>query len=249
MENFFKLFGKLSAFFVAVIVINSLIGDISFRLKYKVAVPSDKTEKIITTYNEPLQRNLSETKYLKAKGEKKEFALKAEAEYSISGLVVARNSNFWFRDIMRSKFDDIALLDLGIVWGDLARDNDILYENVKFKSVKTPGQARQLQPKCLKGGCPSFPWDWNYFNSHVSHNHLIASNPNIMSALLKIKVDDTVKLEGYLVDVYTDKSDLIAMTSLSRDDNNATSRGVGNGGGACEILYVTEVQLGNKIYR
>ena len=249
MENFFKWFGKLSAVLVIILIINSILGDISFRSKYKLPKMTEKTDKIISTYNEPLQKNLSATKYIKAKGEKNDYVLKAEAEYSISGLVVAKNDNFWFRDVMRNQFDDIALLDLGIVWGDLARDTDILYGNVKFKSTKTLGQARQLQPRCRKRGCPDFPWQWDYFNSHVSHNHLIPATPNVMSALLKIKVDENVKLEGYLVDIYTDKSDIVAMTSLSRNDNNAEARGAGKGGGACEIMYVTEVQIGDKIYR
>ena len=236
-------------FIMVIIIANSLLGDLIFRLQYGFPKVSTTTNQEISSYNEPVQTLISETKYIKFNGEKDIYALKAEAEYSISGLVVAKNSNFWFRDIMRSEFDDVALLDLGIVWGDLAKDKKLLYDNIKFKSVKTLGQARQLQPRCKKHWCKDFPWDWDYFNTHDSHNHLIPANSNVMGALLKIRKNDTVKLDGYLVDIYTGKSELVAMTSLSRTDNNATSRGIGKGGGACEIMYVTQVQIGNKIYK
>ena len=66
-----------------------------------------------------------------------------------------------------------------------------------------------------------------------------------MSSLLTIKKNDIVKLDGYLVDIYTDAGEIVAKTSLSRFDNNATSRGYG----ACEDMYVTQVQIGNRIYR
>jgi len=249
MEDIFKWFGRFSLILVILISFNSILGDITFRLKYSFPKVSEISNKKISTYAEPIQKDITETKYIKAYGEKNLYALRAEAEYSISGLVVAKNSNFWFRGIMRNDFDDIALMDIGLVWGDLARDKKLLNDNIKFKSVKTLGQARQLQPKCKKHWCKDFPWSWDYFNSHDSHNHLIPANANVMGALLKIKRNDIIKLDGYLVDIYSDKSKLIAMTSLSRTDNNATARGLNNGGGACEIMYVNSIQIGDKIYK
>ena len=66
-----------------------------------------------------------------------------------------------------------------------------------------------------------------------------------MGGLLHIKKNDIVKIDGYLVDIYTEKSETVALTSLSRFDTNASSRGYG----ACEDMYVKQVQIGNKIYR
>ena len=57
-----------------------------------------------------------------------------------------------------------------------------------------------------------------------------------------------IKLKGYLVDVKANGR-IIAYTSLSRTDSNKSSRGANKGGGACEIMYVEEVQIGNRIYR
>ena len=237
-------FCKLSLIALILIVINSILGDILFRIKYsfpKVSAISD--EKILAEQN-PVQTNFKQEKYIKANGEKNIYALKLQAEYSISGLVVSKNTNFWFRDIMRNKFDDVALIDLGMVWGDLAADKKILYKNLKFKSVKTLGQARQLRISC-KNNCSKIPWNIKYVDTHLSHTHMIPANANVMGALLQIKKNDTVKIDGYLVDIYTDKSEVIARTSLSRSDKNTTSRGYG----ACEIMYVKQVQIRDKIYK
>ena len=89
------------------------------------------------------------------------------------------------------------------------------------------------------------PWSLSYVNSHISHTHLIPANPNVMGGLLSIKKNDIVNLRGYLVDIYTDKGETVALTSLSRYDKDTTSRGYG----ACEDMYVKQVQIGNKIYR
>lgn len=136
------------------------------------------------------------------------------------------------------------LMDIGIVWGDLAIDKKALYKHLKFKSTKTLGQARQLQVRCKKN-CAGMPWSIDYVDTHLSHTHLIPANPNIMGGLLRIKKNDIVKLDGYLVDIYTDKSETVALTSMSRYDRNTTSRGYG----ACEDMYVKQVQIGNKIYK
>ena len=245
MDNIWNWFCRFCLITFILICVNSMIGDMIFRVKYSFPKVSEITEEKIDVSKEPIQTYLNDKHYIKAYGENNKYALQPQAKYSLSGLVVAKNSNFWFRDIMRSKFDDIALLDLGIVWGKLASDKKLLYKHVKFKSTKTLGQARQLQPRCKKYGCPNFPWDIKYFDSHLSHTHMIPANSNVMGGLLRIKKNDIVKIDGFLVDIYDSKGQIVAKTSLSRSDTNAASRGYG----ACEDMYVKQVQINNKIYR
>ena len=243
-NDIWNWFCKLCMIALILIVINSLLGDLLFRIKYSFPKISATSDQIINTKQDPVQINLKQEKYIKAYGEKNVYALKPQAKYSLSGLVVSKNTNFWFRDVMRNSFDDIALLDLGIVWGDLAADKKTLYKNLKFKSTKTLGEARQLQVRCRKS-CSDIPWGISYVDTHLSHTHLIPANANIMGGLLRIKKNDIVRLDGYLVDIYTDKGETVALTSLSRGDKNTTSRGYG----ACEDMYVKQVQIGNKIYK
>ncbi len=243
-DKVWNWFCRLCFIALVLLVINSLLGDIAFRIRYSFPKISGTTDKAINTDNEPVQTNLKQEKFVRAYGEKNIYALKLQAEYSISGLVVAKNTNFWFRDVMRSKFDDICLMDIGIVWGDLAKDNKKLHRHWKFKSTKTLGSSRRLSWRS-KPPYDKMPWSLDYVSSHISHTHLIPANPNVMGGLLSIKKNDIVKLDGYLVDIYTDKSETVALTSMSRHDIDSTSRGYG----ACEDMYVKQVQVGNKIYK
>lgn len=244
-ETVWNWFCRFSLIVFILICINSILGDIIFRAQYSFPKVTETTDNIINVKNEPEQTDIKNSEMLKVYGEKNKYVLEPQAQYSISGLVVAKNSNFWFRDIMRSTFDDVCLIDFGIVWGDLATDKNRLYKHVKFKSTKTLGQARSLNWR-TKPPYNEVPWDIEYLSTHLAHTHMIPANSNIMSALLKIKKNDYVKLDGYLVDIYKDSDgQIVAKTSLSRYDNNATSRGYG----ACEDMYVKSVQIGNKIYR
>ncbi len=238
------IFCKICLLIFIIIVINSILGDILFRIKYSFPKAELTEIQIIDPTKDPVQINFENSQYIKARGEKGIFALKPQAQYSISGLVVTRNTNFWFRDIMRNKFDDICLMDIGIAWGELATHKKELYRYWKFKSKKTLGQSRRLEWRS-KPPYDASPWDASYISSHISHTHLIPANYNVMGGLLSIRKNDIVKLDGYLVDIYTDKNELIAKTSLSRTDTNPTSRG----SGACEDMYVNQVQVGNKLYK
>ena len=244
LKTIFDWFCKGCLIFLILITINSILGDILFRVRYSFPKVKETTTYTIDTNKEPLQINLYDAKYIKARGEKNIYALKPQAQYSISGLVISKNTNFWFRDIMRNNFDDICLMDIGIVWGDLASDKKRLYKHFKFKSFKSLGQSRRLEWRS-KPPYNDIPWSEGYVSSHISHTHLIPANSNIMGGLLTIKRNDIVKLDGYLVDIYTDKSELIARTSMSRTDTDPTSRG----SGACEDMYVKQIQVGNKIYK
>lgn len=244
--DFYKIwdiFCKICLILFILMVFNSLLGDVLFRLKYSFPKISATTTNKINTSNDPIQINLENQKYIKAYGEKGLYALSPQAKYTLSGLVVTKNTNFWFRDVMRNQFDDICLMDLGIVWGDLANDKKKLYKHWKFKSHKTLGQSRRLEWRTKPPH--NTPWTLSYVSSHISHTHIIPANRNVMAGLLKIKRNDIVKLDGYLVDIYTDKSELVARTSLSRTDTDPTSRG----SGACEDMYITQVQINNKIYK
>lgn len=226
------------------LIANSFLGDVAFRLTYinpKITTMSSTT---LNPKEFPTQINIvpNEQEYIKVRTNKnKLYALKKQAEYSVTGLVVAKNTNFFLRDVMRKPFDEVCLMDVGLVWGEIA-DKKYVKQYLEFKSSKTLGAARQLSARAKAADAP---YAWGYISSHVGHTHIIPANRNIMSAMLSIKKYDVIKLDGYLVDIYTDKGEVVALTSLSRSDNNATSRGYG----ACEDLYVTQVQIGNKVYQ
>ena len=243
MNKTFYWFCTISLIAMILIVLNSLVGDAVFMIRYGFAKANTTTNKIIETSKDPIQVNTDGKEYIRFFGNKNEFALNVRANYSISGIVITTNTNFWFRDVMRNKFDEVCLIDFGMVWGDLAKDIKLLHKNWKFKSYKSIGMSRRLE---WRSRPPHEQiWSKDYFNEHISHTHLIPANENVMGALLKVKEDDLVKLDGYLVDIYDAKtSQLIAKTSMTRKDRDVNSRG----SGACENMYVTRIQLEDKIY-
>ena len=71
----------------------------------------------------PVQKDIpeKEQEFIKVRTQKgKNYAIKTMADYSITGLVVATNTNFFLRDVMRTQFDEVCLMDIGLVWGDIA---------------------------------------------------------------------------------------------------------------------------------
>ena len=69
-----------------------------------------------------------------------------------------------------------------------------------------------------------------------------------MHALMTAPKNKPLKMEGYLVDIYKEGR-AVALTSLSRHDVGSYVRGEENGpSGACEVMYVERVQIGNKVY-
>ena len=68
-----------------------------------------------------------------------------------------------------------------------------------------------------------------------SNSHLIPSNDKIKKQIKKIKKNDYIQIEGYLVhvDADTKKGYFFWDSSTTREDS---------GDGACEVIYVTDVK-------
>ena len=213
-----------------------------------------RTEEVIDITKEPVQTDITGNrgKYFKYKTleNRGSYSLEKMAEYSISGKLVAKNYFFWGNYIPNGDrpFQSMALIDVGLVWRDMA--NKDLMKCVSYVSAKNV-IARTLYPmikrnnKCYAvfNNYKNQLGDYNQLWNKFSHTHVIPANASIMHALMYAPKNKPVKLDGYLVDVY-DKGHAVAITSLSRNDTNATARG----GGACEIMYVERVQVGNKVW-
>jgi len=241
----YEFIGKICFFILVFAFIFSLCGDVKYKLTHLFPKVSETLSAEVDPFAEDDQQPVH-MEQITVKANNTFVMLMPQAKYSLSGIVVAKNMNFWLRG-MQNDFDKVVPLDLGIAWGKLA-DVSML-RKWKIKSHKTLGQARQLsyQYKYKDIGDLSS----SYINSHISHNHVIPANDNVAAALLNIKKWDKVKLDGYLVDiVYSNGRS--SYTSLERNDTNPTSRGAhanGGSGGACEIFYVTSVQIKNKYYK
>ena len=233
------------SFFVLVFLFR---GSIARWARFSVAISRGISNERIDTSKEPIQTDYSKeeqkekTFVYHSLINKNEMEIIPQAHYILSAKMVASNHSFIF---VSKFFDSAALYDLGSAWGKMA-DKKLYKKYVKVYSAKTElTGARRLH------------WQWRhdtpvpsgYISSHLSHTHIIPANRNIMAAMLKNKMYQDFRLESELVDMnYYDKNIGRVMhykTSLSRRDTDASSRG----SGACETMYVTKVQIGNKVYK
>jgi len=223
-------------------------GYLSYWLKFGMAFPEFTATKPISVQNDPIQENYTEEETKEKTFEytsllnKHKIKIMPMAHYNMSCTVVAYNHDFLF---ISDFFDSAALYDLGCAWGKLG-DKNYYKNNFKSYSAKTELTGSRILWTEAKG--PISEEDWNYAKNHWSHTHIVPANRNIMAAMLSIKVWDKVSLEGELVDMeYIDKRGRLNNyhTSMSRNDSGAGDRG----NGSCETMYVTKIQIGDKLYK
>lgn len=172
---------------------------------------------------EPLQRDTSNVALPVISHGKTSLFLWAQASYSITGVVVSK------KHYVRGFMKELSPYDLAIAWGDV----DSYLPHMKFQ---------QMVRFCLFKAKSGASVDMSYVNKHISNNHIIPANDNIHRALRKIKKKDVVKIDGFLVNVEgieNRRSVASWKTSLSRTDT---------GNGACEIIYVNRLRIGDKVY-
>lgn len=128
------------------------------------------------------------------------------------------------------RFDDGAFLvpvDLVMTWGKLPEE--------PFKSQVTYGQMTRY----YFWRTSSSELDLGYIRSHSANMHMIPADDNVRRALLSVGTGDRVRVQGLLVNANRDDG-FYWKTSLTREDD---------GPGACELVYVEEIQVGKDVYR
>lgn len=230
---------------IVAVILLFLFHDIAeFWLRFGIPRIPIKAEQTIDFVSDPIEQDLSEDevsiiKYITLE-DKDEVELRKHSRLSISGRVVAKNYLFWGNYLPGGKrmFQSTALFDLGLAWGNLS-DKEIL-KNYRFYSAKDT-QSRNLYPT-LKFGVRRPPLPWPYVRTHSAHLNIIPANARIMSALIYLFKYQPVKLDGYLVDV-KDENGHWKYTGLTKFSSDLNARI-----GGSEIMYVTRVQVGKRIY-
>jgi hypothetical protein len=147
--------------------------------------------------------------------------LRPRADFEVSAVVVGSE---------RYRFDASAFLspvDLALIWGDLPEE--------PYKSQVSYGQMTRY----YFWKTPTRELDLGYIQAHSSNMHMIPSTPNLRRALLAVDEADAVRIRGLLVNASTEEG-FTWKSSTSRKDS---------GPGACELVWVEEVQIGRKVYR
>ena len=126
--------------------------------------------------------------------------------------------------------DKLSPVDLGLAWGGVAANNT----KIDFHWSQS---GRWIYWEVDRSGEIAHLGGVDGVSRQCSNNHIIPATSDVKDKVKKIREGDRVMLEGYLVDVYGEKPDgswFEWNTSTSRDDT---------GNGACEVFYVTDVQI------
>lgn len=151
--------------------------------------------------------------------------LTPKAHFKIAGRVVSK------RHYYKSWEASLSPLDLALAWGQMA--------SPKYDEFLSYRHGDRYYSYSYSG---SFPLDPNTVANNSANEHLIPANRHIEKTLKSIKTGEVVELEGMLVDVEgngNEPSTVRFKTSLTRDDKGA---------GACEVVYVTKVQIGQEVF-
>lgn len=149
--------------------------------------------------------------------------------YSISGRVVS-TYNF----VLDNFFDKLSPRDIGMTWGVLSTNTN--NSKLSFKYIK----PRVLSCEQIGDFSQITQYDSSYVDTHISNNHLIPKSEAVLEDINKIKKNDFIKIEGYLVTV-TDSSGNKWKSSITRGDSGYKYPSPNLAEGSCEIIYVTSV--------
>lgn len=144
--------------------------------------------------------------------------------YDIEALVVHTKDYIGF-----SVDDKLSPIDLALTWGAVAEYNEFIdfhwSQSGRWCYYKVDSQQELDNVGGIAG-----------ITSHMSNNHIIPANNDILNKVRWIRRGDHLRLKGYLVNVDGRKPDgttFLWHSSTTRDDT---------GNHACEVFYVTDVQ-------
>lgn len=180
-------------------------------------------------FKQPIQSNTKKVDFsFPYRG--KEYEVKPIADYELWGLVVSKNNiNAWY-NYYHDK-NSVNLKDLCVVWDSNINNEVYRDKNINFKSGEWTCYASWTGALAK-----------TFYHNNLSNNHLLTSNPNIQKIIRSVNVGDQIHLKGNLVDYAEVGQSQYRMTSISRNDSNQDSRS----GGACEIVYVDEIDILKK---
>ena len=154
---------------------------------------------------------------------KRMVVMSAKAKYTIDGQLVSK------KRYTHGYMNELSPYDFALTWGDMPK----YLNQIKFSQT-----SRFCQYKLKKNATV----DPKYMQNHTSNNHLIPASKNIKKAMRKARKGDLIRIEGHLVHVETSK----AGRMISSWNSSVTRKDTGDG--ACEIIYVTRLRIGDMVY-
>jgi hypothetical protein len=155
----------------------------------------------------------------------RDLNIKPLAHYEVRGVVLSE-THYWIDDSA-----PLSPVDLCIAWGGIA-------EPKIFRQLSVSQSYRW----CSWTYRESFPYDNGFINRNMANTHIIPATGTLAAAAGRVRGGDWVEIEGELVVISgrLKGREFTWRSSLSRDDE---------GGGACEVLYLTRLQFRGEEWR
>ena len=181
--------------------------------------------KLLTVGQEPKQELMTQALTQLFQRQEEISLLKLNYRYDITGEVLTASTYRW------AFVNDYFAVDVGLAWGNHVHE---IKQKIDYRQA-----ARWLMWSAKQDLDEA---SLSEIKTHIGNIHLMPKegHKDLNKAIHWIRAGDIVRIRGFLIDIYGSSGDLLMASSTSRDDT---------GGGACEIVLVEELQIGNKIYR
>ncbi len=191
---------------------------------FTAPTPYSTNESEIAAFEEPYQSGDFEAEDIVLNIENNVVTLEPRAEYEVSALILSRK-NYYF------DFETKVMpTDLALGWEDMA-------DKEQNQGIKVTQSSRWYYFNYDKSATLA----GKYMATHSSNHHIVPASDSIKKAIGRSKKGQMVLLSGYLVDITTEGSqDFDRVSSTTRNDTGA---------GSCEIMYVAEAQIDDKVYK
>lgn len=176
---------------------------------------------------QPVQREIVPKGVLELTRHGHEYHLELLYDYQISGLVVSKINHSVFGTYEDDKTFPV---DVCLIWGSNVSDR--LYQN---KSISFSHDGRFCLAQCGPDACIK----WN----EGSNNHLLPKNKEIENKLKSLLKGDQVMMKGKLVNMKAFTITKQGKPSREVGSWNTSTIREDNGGGACEVIYLEEIEI------
>lgn len=180
---------------------------------------------------------------IQIKSSKITFVLSPKVKYAVTGKVayVERYSGWWEKfahghDKSHTLYNYFSPMDLTLVYGSLA--NKEKYQYIKFSHEYRAAKMTYSREKI------SFSELIDYLNNY----HIIPANNRIKRGLDTIITDDTIYIEGYLVNVRALEEPWFNLKTGLRHNQWHEELYGGNYAPMCFVLYTTKVIMNHRVY-
>lgn len=208
--------------------IKLLVIAILFQFSCDNPVSFQTSNELIDVLQEPIQVNLNKGEKIPVKIKDGTLYITKKAKYDISAEVVSKKK---YSKMFGDWTTEISNYDLALAWGQIT-----LPANAKHISYSQRGRWYYYRYSGESA------YDGGYISSHSANTHIIHATHNVLAAIKSLDEGDYVRLKGYLVyvDGFVKGGKVWWHSSLTRKDT---------GNGSCEVFYVEEVQIGEKIFQ